>query len=76
MYDRISSDPEVLGGKPIVRGTRISVEFILELVAAGASRDDILKRLPHLSEEDVTQALGYASAAMRNEILVSAEVPS
>jgi uncharacterized protein (DUF433 family) len=75
MFDRIVSDPAILGGKPIVRGTRISVEFILELIASGATRDDILKKYPHLSAADIEQALGYAAAAVRNEIISSAEVP-
>ena len=70
MFTRITSDPEILGGKPSVRGTRISVEMILEWVASGATRDDILKRHPHLTQEDIEQALAYA-AAVRNEVLHS-----
>jgi uncharacterized protein (DUF433 family) len=75
MFDRIVADPTILGGKPIIRGTRISVEFILELVASGATRDDILKKYPHLSAADIEQALGYAAASVRNEIISSTEVP-
>ena len=75
MFDRIVSDTTILGGKPIIRGTRISVEFILELIASGATRDDILKKYPHLSTTDIEQALGYAAASVRNEIISSAEVP-
>jgi uncharacterized protein (DUF433 family) len=67
-------NPAILGGKPIVRGTRISVELILEWVASGASRDDILRKHPHLSAADVEQALGYAASAVRNEVLVTAGV--
>ena len=74
MLDRITSDPAILGGKPIVRGTRISVELILEWVASGATRDEIVRRHPHLSIEDVEQALAYAAAAMRNEVVLTAEV--
>ena len=62
MFDRITSDPEILGGKPIVRGTRISVEIILEWMASGATCDDILRRCPHLLAEDVEQSLAYAVA--------------
>ena len=51
MLDHIVSDPEILGGKPIVKGTRISVEMILEWVASGATRDDILKSYPHLTAQ-------------------------
>jgi uncharacterized protein (DUF433 family) len=67
MFDRIESDTSVLSGKPTIRGTRISVEMILEWVASGASRGDILRRHPQLSEEDVEQALGYAAASVRND---------
>ena len=76
MFDRITSDPAILGGKPIIRGTRISVEIILEWVASGASRDDIVRKHPHLSAADVEQALAYAAAAVRNEVWVTAEVPA
>ena len=74
MVDRITSDPQILGGKPIVRGTRISVEMILEWVASGATRDDIVRRHPHLSADDVAQALVYAAAALRNDVVLTAEV--
>ena len=74
MFDRITSDPGILGGKPIVRGTRISVAMILEWVATGASRDEIIERYPHLSLEDIEQALAYAAASLGNDVLISAEV--
>ena len=74
MFDRIVSNPAILGGKPIVRGTRISVELILEWVASGATRDDILRKHPHLSAADVQQSLAYAASAVRNEVLAFAEV--
>jgi uncharacterized protein (DUF433 family) len=75
MLDRIISDPAILGGKPIIRGSRISVEIILEWIASGATRDDIVLKHPHLSAVDVEQALAYAASAVRNEVLVSAEIP-
>lgn len=74
MFDRIVSNAAILGGKPIIRGTRISVELILEWMASGATRDDILRKHPHLEAPDVEQALGYAAAAIRNDVLVSTEV--
>jgi len=74
MFDRIVSNPAILGGKPIVRGTRISVELILEWMASGATGDDILRKHPHLNTADVEQALAYAASAVRNEVLASAEV--
>jgi len=74
MFDRIVSNPSILGGKPIIRGTRISVELILEWVASGATRDEILRKHPNLTAADVEQALSYAASAVRNEVLVTAEV--
>ena len=74
MFDRITSDQAILGGKPIIRGTRMSVELILDLVASGATRDEIILRHPHLTMVDVEQALAYAAAGMRNEILLTAQV--
>jgi uncharacterized protein (DUF433 family) len=74
MFDRITSDAAILGGKPIIRGTRISVEMILEWMASGGTRDDIIRQHPHLTSEDIEQALGYAANATRNEVLLSAKV--
>ncbi len=61
MFDRITEDPAILGGKPCIKGTRISVDFLLELLAQGASREDVLKAYPHLSLEDLEQAIRYAA---------------
>ncbi|MEX2140024.1 MAG: DUF433 domain-containing protein [Pirellulales bacterium] len=74
MYSRITSNPNVLHGKPCVKGTRLSVEFILELLASGATRAEIAKAYPGLSEEDVAEAIRYAAQFVKNEILISAEV--
>jgi len=73
-YTRIVSDPGVLGGKPCVRGTRISVEFILELIASGASPADVVAAYPRLTPLDVEEAVRYAAGFLRNEVVVSAEV--
>jgi uncharacterized protein (DUF433 family) len=59
--DRIIVDPEILAGKPLIRGTRIAVEFILELMAAGESESDILADYPGLTREDILACLSYAS---------------
>lgn len=74
MFDRIISDPAILGGKPIIKGTRISVEIVMEWVVSGASRDDILAANPHLTREDVEQAIGYAAHAAKNEVLTTVEL--
>ena len=59
--ERIVLDPEVLAGKPVIRGTRIAVELVLELLAAGQSEDEVLASYPGLSHEDVLACLSYAS---------------
>ena len=75
MFDRITADPAILGGKPCIKGTRISVEFVLELLAAGASRDDIVKTYKHLSPEDIEQAVRYAARFLKNEVVLTGEIP-
>ena len=74
MFDRIVAKPEILGGKPCIRGTRLSVEFLLELFAEGASRADVLASYPHLEDEDIEQALRYAARFLENEIVIAAEL--
>ncbi len=59
--ERITVDPEVLAGKPVIRGTRIAVELILDLLAAGQSEQDILASYPGLTREDILASLSYAS---------------
>lgn len=65
--DRIVVDPEILVGKPVIRGTRLSVELIVDLLAQGWSEDDVLRSYPKLSTEDIQACLKYASAVMRSE---------
>jgi uncharacterized protein (DUF433 family) len=65
--DRIVVDSKVLTGKPVVRGTRISVELVVDLLAAGWSHQQILDSYPHLTEEDVRACLSYASELLREE---------
>ena len=59
--ERIVADPEILAGKPVIRGTRIAVEFILELLATGESESEILSNYPGLAREDILACLSYAS---------------
>ncbi len=73
MFDRLTSNPEILGGKPCIKGTRISVEFILELIASGASQEDILRDYPRLTPRDIEQAVRYASHFLDNEIVITTE---
>ncbi|MEW6038813.1 MAG: DUF433 domain-containing protein [Pseudomonadota bacterium] len=69
--DRIVVDPEILVGKPIIKGTRISVELLLDRVADGWSIDDILRSYPHLTRDDVLAALSFAAELFREERFVA-----
>jgi len=68
--NRITQDPRVLGGKPCIRGLRVSVGTIVGLLASGHSHEEILKEYPYLEREDIPAALAYA--AWRSE---EVEVP-
>jgi uncharacterized protein (DUF433 family) len=65
--DRITVDPAILVGKPIIKGTRISVELILDRVADGWTMEDILISYPHITREDVLAALSFAAEIFREE---------
>ncbi|WP_337289013.1 DUF433 domain-containing protein [Candidatus Methylomirabilis sp.] len=73
LMKRITANPKILGGKPIIRGTRISVEFILELLASGATEPEILQDYPHLKPSDIKACLQYAARSSQNEIYVDLE---
>jgi uncharacterized protein (DUF433 family) len=64
----VVSDPEVMLGKPVVAGTRVTVESILEKLAAGESEDQILSSHPRLSKEGIRSALAFAADAMKSEV--------
>jgi uncharacterized protein (DUF433 family) len=68
-FKYITFDPEILNGKPIIEGTRISVQMILEWVASGASMDQICDMHPRLKREAIQEALKYASYMTKNEII-------
>ncbi len=65
--NRITLNPNILAGKPIIKGTRIAVEFILGLLANGWTIQNILKNYPQLKKEDITAALRYATEIMKEE---------
>ena len=67
-HDLIQSDPTVLMGKPVVVGTRITVESILEKLAAGESIEQILEEHPRLSKESVLATISFASEALRADV--------
>ena len=65
--DRISMDPEVLSGKPVIKGTRIPVYLIIQFLANGMTEKEILKQYPTLKKQDIKAALVYASKSLENE---------
>jgi uncharacterized protein (DUF433 family) len=65
--ERIVTDPNILVGKPIVRGTRLAVEFIIDLLAQGWSEAEILRNYPGMTREDIQACLSYASNVLHSE---------
>lgn len=74
MRDRITADPAIFGGNPIVRGMRISVEMILRLLAQGEIVEAILADYPDLDEADVRACVAYAHAVIADDRLEAVEV--
>jgi uncharacterized protein (DUF433 family) len=70
---KIVVNPRILGGKPIIEGTRISVEFILDLLASDVSEEEILEDYPHLTKQDIHACLRYAARSYRNEVYLELE---
>ncbi|MCX7623946.1 MAG: DUF433 domain-containing protein [Thermomicrobium sp.] len=65
--ERITRDPAVLGGKPVIRGTRIAVELVLDSLAAGWTVEQLLAEFPSLSDDDIRACLAYAADVLRHE---------
>jgi uncharacterized protein (DUF433 family) len=70
MSERITIDPEICNGRPVVHGTRITVQTVLEFLGAGDSVDEVLAEYPDLTREDVQACLSYASRLMANHYSV------
>ncbi|QHG14653.1 DUF433 domain-containing protein [Nostoc sp. ATCC 53789] len=66
---KIVSDPKIMMGKPVISGTRITVELILEKLAAGETPDQILEAHPRLSDEGIKAALAFAAQALRYDVV-------
>ena len=73
-FEFITSDKEILNGKPIIAGTRISVDFILQLIASGGTIDEIVSNYPQLKKEAVVEAVQYAGKVVSNEIIIHRNV--
>jgi uncharacterized protein (DUF433 family) len=77
LLNRIISDPNISFGKPVIRGTRMAVVFLMEHLAAGDSHDDILQAFPFLEKEDILACLQYAAQLMdRNPIPQKINLPA
>jgi uncharacterized protein (DUF433 family) len=74
--DRIEVDPNIMLGKPVIRGTRIPVELLLRKLGEGATEADLLDAYPHLTPDDLRAAIRYAAAVIANEEIVFLEPPN
>lgn len=68
MFSRITFDPEIMGGQACIRGMRIPVSLIVNLIANGMNREEILAEYPDLEPEDITEALQYAAWLAKEEV--------
>ena len=69
-FDRITTDPDILGGKPCIRSMRISVRRVLEILSEGLSNEDISADYPELEPEDFQQALAFAAMNLSDKIIL------
>ena len=73
-FDRITRNPAVMGGKPCIRGMRVTVGMIVGQIGAGVTIDELLEDYPYLEREDILQAIRYAAAlAQEREVVLAAE---
>jgi uncharacterized protein (DUF433 family) len=68
-FDRVTFNPEMMGGRACIRGMRVTVATIVDLIAEGSSIDNVLADYPYLEREDVRQALAYAAWLARDEVV-------
>jgi uncharacterized protein (DUF433 family) len=73
--NRIAVDPEILVGKPVVKGTRLAVEFIIDLMAQGWTEADIVRNYPGVTRQDIQACLAYASTMLKAERVYPFAVP-
>jgi uncharacterized protein (DUF433 family) len=73
LTERVTVDPEVCGGRPCIRGMRVRVKDILDMMAGGSTRAEIVTDFPYLQDEDITAALEFAARATDHPILTAAE---
>jgi len=71
MFDRVTFDPQIMGGRACIRGMRIPVSVIVSQIAYGASNDEVLREYPDLEPEDISQALQYAAWLTTEQVIAS-----
>jgi uncharacterized protein (DUF433 family) len=71
LTEYIEQKSGVLGGKPVIKGTRIAVDLILEKIGAGESIDDLLAAYPHITKEQLLACISYGAAVIRNETIIT-----
>jgi uncharacterized protein (DUF433 family) len=76
LWHRISIDPKVMAGKPVIRGTRIPVELIVRMLAQGIAEADILREYPRLQPDDIRAALSYAARVLADEDVFPLTIPT
>jgi uncharacterized protein (DUF433 family) len=69
LFPRLAATPDILGGKPCIKGTRLSVQFIMELVADGATAEQIAQAYPHITALDIQECMRYAAESLRHEMI-------
>jgi uncharacterized protein (DUF433 family) len=67
LRERIVIDPDILVGKPVIRGTRIAVELVVELLGRGYTKEQVLQQYDHLAPEDIQACLAYAAEVLQSE---------
>lgn len=65
--DQVTVDPRTMTGKPVIRGTRIAAEFVIDLLERGYSREQIIQQYPHLTEKNIQACLAYAKELLQTE---------
>lgn len=73
--NRVVIDPEILVGKPVIKGTRLAVEFIIDLLAQGWTEAEIIRNYPRVTREDIQACLAYAGAVLKAERVYPFAVP-
>ncbi len=66
-HDRIVVDPDVLVGKPVIKGTRIAVEFVIDLLGQGWTDEQVLQEYDHLTKDDIQACLAYSAEVLKSE---------